>query len=146
MQEKSTKDTFAQSKTNLYTNIYSKIASESNYTCEPFDNGNTPLLKCPSQDKPKKQRTDYKGTPICKGSKHHISFQDQIAPTQQLVTYINIQSYKDDCDINSDIDFSNSNNSSNIKSVSSLSNNNTNMIVHGNKYFINYKNCCCSVV
>lgn len=133
MQEKSTKETFAQCK----TNIYSKIASELNYTCEAFDN------------KVKKQRVDYKGIPICKGSKHHISFKDQISPTQQLVTYINVQSYKDNYDIDSDIDFSNSNNSnnnnnsSNTKSVSSLSNN---MIMHNNKYFMNYKNCCCSIM
>ena len=145
MQEKSTKDTIAHSKTNLYTNIYSKIANESNYTYEPFDNTNIPLLHFPSQDTKftKQQRLDYKGTPICQGSKHHISFKDQISPSQQLVTYINIQCYKGEYDIDSDIDFSNSNNSSNTKSLSSLSNNN--MSMHNNKYFINYKNCCCNI-
>lgn len=115
-----------------------KIESEMNYTCEPVDNGKLRV------------RMDYKGRPICQGSKYHVSFKDQVTPTQQLVTYINIQSYKDDYDVDSDVEISGNgdssgvNNSSNTKSVSSLSNNN--MIMQNNKYFMNYKHCCCSVI
>lgn len=118
-----------------------KIESELNYTCEPVDDDKSKRLR---------MRMDYKGRPICQGSKYHVSFKDQISSTQQLVTYINIQSYKDDYDVDSDVevsgggDSSGVNNSSNTKSVSSLSNNN--MIMQNNKYFMNYKHCCCSVI
>ena len=119
-----------------------KIESEVNYTCEPVDDIN-------NKGKRLRMRVDYKGRPICQGSKYHVSFKDQISPTQQLVTYINIQSYKDDYDVDSDVEVSGGdsngvNNSSNTKSVSSLSNNN--MIMLNNKYFMNYKHCCCSVI
>ena len=99
------------------------------------------------------ERVDYKGVPIYKGSKYHVSFKDEVMPMQQLVTYVDVQCYKEDYDVdsdNSDIDFNNSNNNSNnTKSLSSLSvnNNNNNNItaMHNNKYFINYKNCCCNI-
>ena len=76
-----------------------------------------------------------------------MSFKDEVMPMQQLVTYVDVQCYKEDYDVdsdNSDIDFSNSNNT---KSLSSLSVNNNNNItaMHNNKYFINYKNCCCNI-
>ena len=76
-----------------------------------------------------------------------VSNYDEVMPMQQLVTYVDVQCYKEDYDVdsdNSDIDFSNSNNT---KSLSSLSVNNNNNItaMHNNKYFINYKNCCCNI-
>ena len=156
MQEKSTtKDTIAQSRTNLYTNIYSKIVNESSsVTYEQLDNTNVHLLHYPSHGgESKQQRVDYKGVPIYKGRKYHVSFKDEVTPMQELVTYVNIPCFKEDYDVDSDIDFSNSNsniinNSSNTKSLSSLSehnNNNSNMTMHNNKYFINYKNCCCNI-
>ena len=76
-------------------------------------------------------RVDYKG------SKYHVSFKDEVMPMQQLVTYVDVQCYKEDYDVdsdNSDIDFSNSNNNSNNITA-----------MHNNKYFINYKNCCCNI-
>lgn len=124
MQEKST--TIAHSRTNLYT---------SSVTFEHIDNTNIHLLQYPSHEGDnKQQRVDYKGVPLYKGRKYHVSFKDEVKPMQELVTYVNIQCFKEDYDVDSDSDIDFTNN-----------NNNNNMTIHNNKYFINYKNCCCNI-
>jgi hypothetical protein len=68
MQEKST--TIAHSRTNLYT---------SSVTVEHIDNTNIHLLQYPSHEGDnKQQRVDYKGVPLYKGRKYHVSFKDEV--------------------------------------------------------------------
>lgn len=127
------KETLARCKTNKYSNSYSKIGTESNFTSgiieENFANSfkykqHLDLSHHFTNNKENsifhKARFDYKGIKICKGNNYHISFKSN----DKFVTYIDIPSYKN-------IDRNNS------YELSGKSKSNS---------FSSSKNCCCITV